>query len=93
MINGNANEFINRIYICQDTVFLFKGAKYWFQGYIIDDNSVHMELFQVKPARDNYIWEYNGASLSEGQEAFQNAKIFDGKSFWEIENEIEWADE
>lgn len=32
MINGNANEFIDRIYTCQDTVFIYQGIKYWFQG-------------------------------------------------------------
>lgn len=30
MVNGNASEFIDRIYTCQDTVFIFHGVKYWF---------------------------------------------------------------
>lgn len=96
MVNGNASEFIDRIYTCQDTVFIFHGVKYWFQGYMPDENSVHMEVFQVEPAveddDDYYVWEYNGNSISKGQEAFQKAPFFGGKTFWEVEKEIEWVD-
>lgn len=28
----------------------------------------------------------------ERVEAFEEAKIFDGKSFWEVEKEIKWVD-
>ncbi len=91
MINGNPYEFINTIYTCQDIIFAYQNIQYWFQGYMTDD-SVHMEVFQYKPAQDGYIWEYNGDSISEGQEAFQRALIFNGKTFWEAEKEIEWID-
>ena len=93
MINGNPNEFIDRIYTCQDTVFIYKGVKYWFQGYTTDDSIVHMEVFQIAPEKDAYIWEYNGNSISEGQDLFQSAPIFDGKIFWDAEQEIEWVDD
>ena len=93
MINGNVNEFIDRIYTYQDTVFIYRGVKYWFQGYMPDDNTVHMEVFQTEPPKDDYVWEYNGNSISEGQDAFQNAPIFDGKTFWEVEAEIKWVDD
>ena len=92
MINGNASEFIDRIYTCQDTVFIYNGIKYWFQGYMPSDNAVHMEVFQTEPAADGYIWVYDGCSISEGQIAFQKAPIFNGKTFWEVEGEIEWVD-
>lgn len=92
MINGSAYEFIDRIYTCQDTVFVFDGIKYWFQGYILDDNTVHMEVFQIDSAQEGYVWEYNGNSIGDGQENFQNAPIFNGKTFWEVESEIEWVD-
>ena len=29
MLNGNVNEFVDRISTCQDTVFIYKGKKYW----------------------------------------------------------------
>ena len=93
MINGDAGNFIDRIYTCQDTVFIYGGKKYWFQGYMLNSNTIHMEVFQVEPSKEDYIWEYNGNSISEGQEAFQNAPIFNGKTFWEVEKDIEWTED
>ena len=52
-----------------------------------------MEVFQTEPPADGYIWEYNGKSMNEGQELFQSAPIFDGKTFWEVEQEIQWVDD
>ena len=92
MINGNANEFIEMIYTCQDIVFIYDNVKYWFQGYITGEK-VHMEVFQVEPVKEGYVWEYNGSSISQGQNAFQNAPIFNGKTFWEAEKDIEWVDD
>ena len=91
MINGNPNEFVDTIYTCQDIVFVYAKIKYWFQGYVVE-GKVHMEVFQCEPAKDDYVWEYNGQSLSEGQEEFQKAPIFNGKTFWQVEQEIEWVD-
>ena len=52
MLNGNVNEFVDRISTCQDTVFIYKGKKYWFQGYMPNKNTVHMEIFQIDPAKE-----------------------------------------
>lgn len=93
MINGNPNEFIDRIYTCQDTVFVYRGVKYWFQGYMPDNSTVHMEVFQVDPEKDGYIWEYDGKTIEECHEAFLGAPIFDGKTFWDAEQDIEWVDD
>jgi hypothetical protein len=91
MINGNPNRFIDMIYTCQDIVFVYDKIKYWFQGYMIDDK-VHMEVFQYEPASERYVWEYNGPTCSEGQAAFQKAPFFNGKTFWQVEKDIEWVD-
>lgn len=91
MINGDSNEFIDTIYTCQDIVFVYDKIKYWFQGYVVG-GKVHMEVFQCEPAKEDYVWEYNGQSLSEGQEKFQKAPIFNGKTFWQVEQKIEWVD-
>ena len=92
MINGSPNEFVDRIYSCQDTVFIYKGIKYWFQGYMPSDHSVHMEIFQYQPSDEKWLWKYNGKSIEECLHAFLSAQIFDGKTFWDAEQEIEWVD-
>lgn len=92
MIGGDVNEFVDRIYSCQDTVYVYKGIKYWFQGYMSDKKTVHMEIFQYQPPSDRYVWEYDGTTVEECHRAFLQAPIFDGKTFWEIERDVEWVD-
>ena len=92
MIGGNPNDFLDRIYSCQDTVYVYKGIKYWFQGYMPADGVVHMEIFQYQPPCERNVQSYDGSSLDECQDAFIHAPIFDGKTFWEVEKDIEWVD-
>lgn len=39
------------------------------------------------------VFDIRGQNEEEVKEQFLKAKIFDGKSFWEIEKEIAWYDE
>lgn len=93
MIGGTPNEFLERVYSCQDTIYLYKGIKYWFQGYMPTFNTVHMEVIQYQPPSDRFVWEYDGSTIEECQQAFIHAPIFNGKSFWDAEQDIEWVDE
>lgn len=93
MNNGNPHDFIDHLYSGQDTVYLFRGVKYWSQGYRIEGRAVwRIEVFQYQPPSDGFLWENESESVTECMEAFLAAPIFDGKSFWEAESEIEWVD-
>ena len=94
MINGDPHDFIDTVYSGQDIVYLYHGIKYWYQGYLNPKTNLsHMEVFQYNPPGDGYVWEYDSKSPSDdGLEAFLEAPIFDGKTFWEAESEIEWVD-
>ena len=48
---------------------------------------------QVDPEKDGCIWEYDGKTIEECHEAFLGAPIFDGKTFWDAEQDIEWVDD
>lgn len=93
MINGNPNEFADRIYSCQDTIFVYNGIKYWFQGYMPSNDTVHMEIIQYQPTSEEYMWVYDGKSIEECYHAFLDAPIFSGKIFWDAETNIEWVDD
>lgn len=93
MIGGKATDFINRIYSCQDTIFLFHGIKYWFQGYMPNDNSVYMEIVQYQPPSDNILWSCTENTIDECMNAFITEPFFDGKSFWDAEQSIAWVDD
>ncbi len=52
-----------------------------------------MEIFQIEPSENNgYLWTYEATDIEQCLYAFENAPIWNGKTFWEIENEIEWVD-
>ena len=54
-----------------------------------------MEIFRYAPQWDDeeFIWIHNDVSMQKCLEAFLDAPIFDGKTFWEAESEIEWVDD
>lgn len=91
MINGNANEFISGLYYGDERFFLYNGKKYFIQGYFENEKPT-LELYILEPSDSDFKWQ----AFSDGKDypvaEFENAKIFDGKSFWEIEKNIEWVD-
>ena len=93
MIGGNPNDFLDRIYSCQDTIYIYNGIKYWFQGYMPDSNTVHMEVIQYQPANNKEIWSHDAATIEQCKQAFIAAPLFNGKTFWDAEQDIEWVDD
>lgn len=89
MIGGKPTDFLDRIYPCQDTVYIYDGIKYWFQGYMPNEKTVHMEVFQYNPLSEGYVWEHNGSTVEECQKAFIGALIFGWQRFWEAESDIQ----
>lgn len=93
MINGDPHEFLESIYSGQDTVYLFRGIKYWYQGYYDPETQMHhMEIWQEDPPEPGYIWTYESKKFEDCMAAFLKAPVFGGKTYWEAEEEIEWTD-
>ena len=92
MINGNAKEFIAGLYYGDERFFTYKGKKYFIQGYY-ENNKPLLEIYVIAPLDDDFKWRVSSDSKNYPVEKFESAKIFDNKSFWEIENEIEWVDD
>ncbi len=91
MLNGNVNEFIEGLYRGYEMTFIFRGQKYFIQGYL-DNNARTLFLVRIEPPVDNYIWKQAGDRHNYPVEAFLQAPIFGGKTFFEVEQEIEWVD-
>ena len=92
MINGNPATFIDTVYSGQEIFFLYDGNKYMYQGYTVND-VCHMEIQQHIPWVSELVWHAQNSSMQECLEEFEKAPIFNGKSFWDVESEIEWVDE
>lgn len=92
MINGDVNEFVDHIHYGDELVFLYQGKKYFLQGFCVDDGICRLYLDRWEPPATDYIWVGTGDSRGFPVEEFLNQKLWDGKTFWEAEQEIEWVD-
>lgn len=91
MINGNIDEFMDKLWSGEELIYTYNGKKYFSQGYITDDGKYRFELQRWEPDAD-ILWKTEGLSNQDSLEAFLKEPLFDGKTFWEVEKEIEWVD-
>ncbi len=93
MINGNADDFLEDVYNLQEIIHTYNGKKYFLQGYgggMDESYTLEMQLWEPE---QKIVWSYTGSSLLECREEYLKATLYDGKTFWEVEKDIEWVDE
>ena len=96
MINGNVNEFIDGLYYGDERWFIYRKIKYFIQGWVKDGKyTLMLDQMNPDPGSDWCLWEETKDESKNGEvvESFLASKIFDGKTFWEVEHEIEWVDD
>lgn len=91
-MKGNTiSEFMNDLYACggPEKDFLFRGKRYFLET-IAKGNSELLELyiFEVNDT-DNVVFSCTGKTFRDCVEQFEEAKIFDGKTIYQVEQEIE----
>lgn len=91
MINGDVNEFIDGLYYGDERFFLYNGRKYFIQGYYINGKPM-LELYVLESSENDFSWQRISTDNNYPVADFESEKLFDGKSFWEIENDLEWVD-
>ena len=95
MIDGNPTEFIDKLSY-EDHYVIFQGKKFFLNGCQSkkDENGniidVVLEVYNLTDSRT--IFTVTKKSAFECIQAFENAKIWNKKAFWEAESEIEWID-
>lgn len=52
---------------------------------------VRLEVYDL--TNDTTLFSVTKSSASECVEAFENAPIWGGKNFWDIESQMQWVDE
>ena len=93
MINGNVSEFVDHIHYGDELVFLFHNQKFFLQGFLEENGRYVLYLDRWDPPSNTYIWTSRGDTHSYPVDDFLAAAIWDGKSFWDVETEIEWVDD
>lgn len=95
MINGDFNCFFETISAGMEAFLKYKNRKYLVQGWFNEDT--RKQFFCVDDITHDWdaseIWSTESDSMEDNARTFLNAPIFDGKSFLEVEDEIEWVDE
>ncbi|MDO4459315.1 MAG: hypothetical protein Q4C42_04390 [Clostridia bacterium] len=91
MINGNINEFMDKLWDGEELIYVYNGKKYFSQGYSTDKNIYVFELQMWEP-KEVLLWRICGKDNQESFEEFLKTPLFDGKTFWEIESNVEWVD-
>lgn len=91
MMNGDANEFVAGLHYGDERFFLYAGNKYFIQGGYVNGKPM-LEIYIIENPAVDFEWHMIADNGEYPVEAFENAKIFNGKSFWEVEKEIEWVD-
>ncbi len=93
MINGDPKAFIEGLHYGDEHYFVYDGRKYFIQGYGTE-NGPMLEVFGLDPDNFDYHWRvYSSVKNKYPVAEFESARIFNGKTFWEVEQEIEWVDE
>jgi hypothetical protein len=65
---------------------------YLLQGWC-ENNRITLDIQQLGRDIPNWhTWSYEADTTLECVEAFLKARIFNGKTFWEVESEINWVD-
>ncbi len=91
MINGDINEFMDKLWGGEELIYTYNGKKYFSQGYN-DENGEYVFELQLWEPDVKILWQIIGKENQDSLNAFLKEPLFDGKTFWEVEKEIEWVD-
>ena len=91
-MKGNTlNEFMDDLYSMggPEKEFLYNGKRYFLQCETIpNSNFIELAIFKCFDNQE-YIFKAIGKNFSECAKQFEQAKIFDGKTIYEAEKDIE----
>ena len=96
MIDGNAKDFISKLSY-EDHYEVYNGKKYFFNGCQTAKGGdgqiikVTLEVYDLDAGKT--VFSTSHPSAEECISVFENAKIWDGKSFWDVEQEMQWVDD
>ena len=94
MIDGNVRDFIDKLYY-EDHYILYNNEKYFFNGCQhqgkSDNREVSLEIYNL--SKDETIFSVKKHTPEECIQEMEEAKIWNGQSFWEVEEKMIWVDD
>ena len=93
------DNFFEHLSLGEEVYLKYKGRKYLVQGWFLPEKN-KQTLFvedisedQIDTPYSGDVWSIEGDRMEDNAKAFLDAKIFSGKSFREMQDEIEWVGE
>ncbi len=93
MINGDISVFLDDMRYGDELLFTFRGKKYFLEGMSNEEGKLTYYMWTIEPPADDYSLILVGEEHRYPREEFLALKIWDGKTFMEVENEMEWVDD
>ncbi|MDD5807119.1 MAG: hypothetical protein PUD02_07305 [Eggerthellales bacterium] len=90
MKGGNVQEFLDTLSLGIEKEFKFRDRTLFAQGGV-KDGVWTMTVDQWDPPVEDYIWSTQGETMEQCFNEFLEARIFDGRTFWDTESEMEWV--
>lgn len=88
MINGNVQEFVDHVRYGDELWFLYDGQKYFLEGWS-ENGALELCLYEMRDGGRKYIWK--GISQYPAND-FLSAPIWNGRVFWDAEQDMTWID-
>ena len=90
MKGNNLNQFIDDLYSMggPEKEFLYKGNRYFLESTDIGDGIIEMVVFQCFGDCE-YVFRCIGKNFAECTRQFEQAAIFDGRTIYQAEQDIE----
>lgn len=91
---GDVKEFLDN-FSFQSVAVIYKGKKFFSDGIYKDSNGNYRFTVDLWDDNNHYIATVMngvGISISDCISQFEEAPIWDGKTFWEAEKDMTWVD-
>lgn len=91
---GNVNEFLEKI-TYQEEAVLYRGRKYFFNP--TGNESEGQARLDIERWTDKNLWERDilhieAPTHAECVKRMTAAPVWDGRTFWEVETEMNWTE-
>ena len=89
-MKGNTlNEFINDLYHNPEKEIIYNGNHYMITGYVDETGELYTLVVYTIEENSKTLFSFSSKIRYECVEAFEKAQIFDGKTIYEVEKDIE----
>ena len=91
MVNGNPDDFLETVYNGTSLEYSYNGRVFFTESYWADNQYWMVTYHCDDEGNDEDYLIKRAFSLDEDVvDYYVNAPIFEGKTFWEAEKDIEW---